>query len=97
MNFNKTYKIIIFNYFFYNLINRFYCYLYYYYEYNLNQIKRYSIYKLLIFIIESLISHHTIIVDFILILFFNFNNINIIMIIIYKFFKRNIVITNKNI
>ena len=96
-NFNKIYKIINNKYFFRNLIRRFYRYFYYYYKYNLNQTKRYAIYESFTFIIESLIFYYIIVANFILTLFKTINNINVIIIIIYKFLKKNIIIFDKNI
>ena len=91
------YKVIINNYFFKKLIRRFYHYIHYYYKCNINQIKRYTKYDSLISIIESLISYHIIIVDFILTLSRITEEMNIIISIIYKFFKRIIFIFDKDI
>ena len=85
------------NYFFRKLIRRFHRYIHHYYKCNINQIKRYEKYDSLIFIIESLISHHTIAVDFILTLSKTTKEMNIIMLITYKFSKRIIFIFDKNI
>ena len=85
------------NYFFKKLTRRFYRYIHYCYKYNINQIKRYAKYDSFIFIIESSISHYIIIVNFILTLLRIIKRINIIILIICKFFKRIIFIFNKNI
>ena len=97
MNFNKTYKIIINNYFFRKFIRRFHYYIYYYYECNINQIKCHAKYNSLIFIIESLILYYIIIINFILTLLKMTKKINVIISIICKFFKRIIFIFDKNI
>ena len=85
------------NYFFRKFTRRFHYYIYHYYKCNINQIKRYIKYDLLIFIIKSLISHHIIVVDFILTLSKTIKKMNIIILIIYKFFKKIIFIFDKNI
>ena len=85
------------NYFFRKLTRRLYRYIHYCYKYNINQTKRYTKYDSLTPIIESLISHHTIVADFILTLLKTTKEMNTIMSIIYKFSKRIIFIFNKNI
>ena len=59
--------------------------------------KRYAKYDSFTLIIESLISHHTVVVNFILRLSIMTKEINITISITYKFFKRIIFIFNKNI
>ena len=97
IEFNKTYKVITNNYFFRKLTRRLHYYIHHYYKCNINQTKRYTKYDSLTSIIEPLISHHTIAVDFILTLSKTTKGINIIMLIIYKFSKRIIFIFDKNI
>ena len=94
--FNRTYKVIISNYFFRKLTRRLYRYIHYYYEYNLNQTKRHITYGLLILIVGSLIPHYTVAVDFILDLPVNKDNINAAISITYKFSKRNTVTIDKD-
>ena len=94
--FNRTYKVIISNYFFRKLTRRLYRYIHHYYEYNLNQTKRYTTYELLILIVGPPIPHYIVTIDFILGLPVNKNNINTAISIICKFFKRNTVAVDKD-
>ena len=97
IEFNRTYNIIIVNYFFRRLTKKFHRYIEYCHEYNLNQTKRYSIYKLFIFIVSLSKPHHIVVTDFVLTLSTNVDNMNTIMIVIYKFFKRCTVFPDKDI
>ena len=85
------------NYFFRKFTRRLHYYIHHYHKCNINQIKRYAKYDSLTLIIEPLISHHTIAVDFILTLSKTTKEMNIIMLITYKFSKRIIFIFDKNI
>ena len=95
-DFSRTYKVITTNFYFRKLSNRLHRYISHCHECNLNQIKRHALYDSLNFIIDSSISFHIVNFDFILTLS-NCQDMNTIMSIICKFFKKVTILSNKNI
>ncbi len=64
-------------------------------ECNLNQTKRHRLYESLQLIISSLISHHIIIMNFIMTFFVTKNDLNSLLIITCKFSKRILLLSEK--
>ena len=66
-------------------------------ECNLNQTKHHRLYESLQFIISSLISHHIIIINFIMMLLITKNDLNSLLMITCKFSKRILLLSEKMI
>ena len=95
VEFIKSYEIISTNFYFRKLANRFKQYIVYCRLCNLCQIKRHQLYDSFNSIVSSSMSFHTVSFDFIFILFLK-QNMNVILTIICKFFKKITIIIDKN-
>ena len=80
-----------------HLIKRLREYIAYYSIYQLNQTKRYKLYNSLILIIASIISFHTLAINFIVALLSTIVKNNYLLIITYKIIKRIILISEKKL
>ena len=78
------------------MIKRFKIYITHYSKYQINQIKRYSIYNELNSIVSLIIFFHTIVMNFIITLLFN-KKFDVLLIIICKFSKKILFIVDYNI
>lgn len=96
IEFDQTYDKLISSWYIRSLLKQFANYFKHCFKCEINRMRRHKIYDNFQLIWFSLISFYTLIIDFVLILFFSHININNIMSIIDKFNKRVAIIFNKN-
>ena len=96
-DFHRTYDRITFFVYIHQLSKRFRAYINHCSKCQLNQIKRHLIYDELSFIIISIIFFHIIVMNWIVALSNTSNDYNMLLIIIFKFTKRILLIVDKNI
>ena len=95
-NFDRTYKKIVSSWYIRNLTKHFKAYFKHCLQCKINQIKRHKSYESLQSILSSSIFFHTLIIDFILTLSKSWTDMNNVMSITCKYFKRITIISSMN-